>query len=175
MFFGDLLKSIKSKYIAFTAIFAAIGILFGTILLIPTPVPNVYLDLSHIGTVLAAILLGPIFGGITGFIVGIWPGITFGNFLVPPIKALTGVCIAILSKKTRPFLAVFGGFLPEAFLIYITLGILKIPYGLPLPVLYTILVKAFAELIVLGILMEIIMRNKGVNQFMRSKVGFLYL
>ena len=90
------MKSKSSKNIAFTAIFAAIGILFGTILLIPTPVPNVYLDLSHIGTVLAAILLGPIFGGITGFIVGIWPGITFGNFFVPPFKALTGIFIAIL-------------------------------------------------------------------------------
>jgi len=169
------LKAKSSKNIAFTAIFAAIGILFGTILLIPTPVPNVYLDLSHIGTVLAAILLGPIFGGVTGFIVGIWPGVTFGNFLVPPFKALTGVFIAILSKKTRPGIAVFGGYLPEAFLTYLTLAVLKIPYGLPLPVVYTILTKAFAEIIILAILMEIIMKNKGVKHFLESKVGFLYL
>lgn len=165
----------NSKNIAFTAIFAAMGILFGTMLLIPTPVPNVYLDLSHIGTVLAAILLGPIFGGITGFIVGIWPGLTFGNFLVPPFKALTGIFVAILSKKTRPGIAVFVGYLPEAFLTYLTLAVLKIPYGLPLPVVYTILVKAFAEIIVLAILMELIMKNKGVKQFLESKVGFLYL
>jgi uncharacterized membrane protein len=169
------MKPIKPKHIAYTGIFAAVGIIFGTILLIPTPVPNVYLDLSHIGTVLSAILLGPVFGGITGFIVGIWPGITFGNYLVPPFKALTGIFIAILSKKTRPGLAVFVGYLPEAFFTYLTLAILKIPYGLPLPVVYTILMKAFAEIIILGILMEIIMRNKGVKHFLQSKVAFLYL
>ena len=173
--FGVSLKNITPKNIAFTAIFAAIGILFGTILLIPTPVPNVYLDLSHIGTVLSAMLLGPVFGGITGFIVGIWPGITFGNFFVPPFKALTGILIAILSKKTRPGVAVFVGYLPEAFLTYLTLAVLKIPYGLPLPVIYTILLKAFAELIILAVLMEIIMRNKGIKRFLESKVAFLYL
>lgn len=169
------MKANNSKNIAFTAIFAALGILFGTILLIPTPVPNVYLDLSHIGTVLSAILLGPLFGGITGFIVGIWPGVTFGNFFVPVFKALTGIFIALLSKKTRPIIAVFVGYLPEAFLTYLTLAVLKIPYGLPLPVVYTILMKAFAEIIILGILMELLMRNKGVKQFLESKVAFLYL
>ena len=169
------MKANNSKNIAFTAIFAALGILFGTILLIPTPVPNVYLDLSHIGTVLSAILLGPLFGGITGFIVGIWPGVTFGNFFVPVFKALTGIFIALLSKKTRPIIAVFAGYLPEAFLTYLTLAVLKIPYGLPLPVVYTILMKAFAEIIILGILMELLMRNKGVKQFLESTVAFLYL
>ena len=117
-------------------------------------------------------LLGPVFGGITGFIVGIWPGITFGNFFVPPFKALTGILVAILSKKTRPGVAVFVGYLPEAFLTYLTLAVLKIPYGLPLPVIYTILLKAFAEFIILAILMEIIMRNNGIKRFLESKVGF---
>jgi len=82
---------------------------------------------------------------------------------------------AILSKKTRPGVAVFVGYLPEAFLTYLTLAVLKIPYGLPLPVIYTILLKAFAEFIILAILMEIIMRNKGIKHFLESKVGFLYL
>lgn len=119
--------------------------------------------------------MGPVFGGITGFIVGIWPGITFGNFFVPPFKALTGIFVAILSKKTRPGIAVFAGYLPEAFLTYLTLAVLKVPYGLPSPVVYTILAKAFAEIIVLAVLMEIIMTNKGLKQFLQSKVGFLYL
>ena len=86
-----------------------------------------------------------------------------------------GIFVAILSKKTRPGIAVFGGYLPEAFLTYLTLAVLKIPYGLPLPVVYTILVKAFAEIIILAVLMEILMRNKGLKQFLQSKVGFLYL
>jgi len=60
-------------------------------------------------------------------------------------------------------------------LTYLTLAVLKIPYGLPLPVVYTILMKAFAEIIILGILMELLMRNKGVKQFLESKVAFLYL
>ena len=44
-----------------------------------------------------------------------------------------------------------------------------------LPVIYTILLKAFAEFIILAILMEIIMRNNGIKRFLESKVGFLYL
>lgn len=168
------MNKLSPKQIGYIAIFSALGAVLALLTMFPMG-PNIYLDLSHVGTSLSAILLGPIAGGITGFIVAIPPFIRIGNFLMLPFKALTGISIGILSKKTRPFVAVFVGYLPEGFLTYFTLWVIKKPYGLPWPVVSSILVKAFIEIIIIGILMEAIMRNKGVKQFLESKVGFLYL
>jgi len=168
------LDKLSPKKIAYISMFSALGVVLVILTLFPMG-PYIYFDLSHVGTSLSAILLGPIAGGITGFIVGILPGVTFSNPLVPPFKALTGIFIAILSKKTRPFIAVFVGYLPEGFLTFFTLSVVKIPYGLPWPVVSSILIKAFIEIIAIGILMEILMKNKGLKQFLQSKVGFLYL
>jgi len=172
--FGVTLSKLSSKQIGYIAIFSALGTVLVLLTLFPIG-PNIYLDLSHVGTSLSAILLGPVAGGITGLIVAIPPFTRIGNILMLPLKALTGISIGILSKKTRPFVAVFVGYLPEGFLTYLTLSVLKFPYGLPWPIVSSILIKAFVEIIIIGILMELLMRNKGVKQFLESKVAFLYL
>ena len=158
------MDKLNSKKIAYISIFSALGVVLVLLTLFPMG-PNIYLDLSHVGTSLSAILLGPVAGGITGLIVGLYPGFTFSNILVPPFKAMTGIFIAILSKKTRPGIAVFVGYLPEGFLTFFTLSVMKFPYGLPWPVVSSILIKAFIEIIAISILMEIIMRNKGLQHF----------
>ena len=72
---------------------------------------QIALDLSHIGTFVAAVFGGPVVGLLTGLLVGIGPGLYFGYLGgslgllgligLPVGKALTGLTTGLLAKIIR--------------------------------------------------------------------------
>lgn len=136
--------------------------------------PQIALDLSHIGTFLSAGMLGPIYGGLTGIIVSVSPYIRFGlqgaygplfGLLIFPGKALTGIFSSILMRKIRPFTAIVIGYVPESIFTYLTMAIWA-PVFIPgisqyvtETVILMVLLKAWAEILVLAAVTEPLLRN----------------
>lgn len=173
-------KEVTVKQIVFVGIMAAMGTALAVVSFVPIG-PNINIDLSHIGTFIVAIVLGPFYGMIAGFLIGFYPMTVFGNPLVPVGKALTGLVVGALAMKFRlatsngekrkvprivPVVA--AGWIPEALLILVTLGILGIPSLFPMPVVETILVKGTAEVILLGILCEFLFASKALRHSLTS-------
>jgi thiamine transporter ThiT len=174
-------KTITVNHIAFVGIMSAMGTALAIVSFIPIG-PNINIDLSHIGTFIVAIALGPFYGMITGVLIGIYPMAMFGNILVPPGKALTGLVVGALAMKLRlgmnsteekrkiPLIVptAFVGWIPEAVFVLVTMGIIGIPYLLPMPVVEGILVKGSAEIIALGILCELLFASKALRHSLKS-------
>lgn len=173
-------KKITVKQIAFVGVMSAMGTALAVVSFVPIG-PNIHIDLSHIGTFIVAIALGPFYGMIAGALVGIYPMIVFGNPLLPPGKALTGVIIGYLAARLRivgsgekkrrlPMIVpvVCAGWIAEAVFIVVTMGILGIPYLLPMPVIEGILVKGTGEIILLGILCEFLFASKALRHRLAS-------
>jgi len=145
--------------------------------------PQVALDLSHIATFLIALNLGPLAGFTTGCIAGFFTYYRFGvmgsygpflGLLIIPLKGITGIFSGLLVKKVKPFFAVTLGFIPESvstFLYmryFVALFLTAKTMQFIIPIIMTVLIKAWVEIFVLGILMEIIQRNQAIQHFIKS-------
>ncbi len=146
---------------------------------------GISLDLSHIGTMLAAIFGGPIAGLLTGFIVGILPGVWFGfvvggagvlALLCLPIgKALTGLTVGLLCsafkiarrvkwRSVLTLVSVLIGYIPE-----MLFTILYFMYLLPLfvgstiafAIMLAVIAKAWVEMAIISLLMGSLVGNEG--------------
>ncbi|MGQ9530993.1 MAG: hypothetical protein ACUVQX_06200 [Candidatus Bathycorpusculaceae bacterium] len=123
----------NARQVVFVATMAALGNVMFIISQTIFKTTQIALDLSHIGTLIAAVYGGPLTGLLTGFIVGIGPGLYFGYFGgslgllsvigLPVGKALTGLAVGYLAKffKTTSAkysswgvtLATLIGYIPE--------------------------------------------------------------
>ena len=173
---------LRSKDVAIIALMGALGNVLATITTyLGTIHPQIAFDLSHLATFIVAIFRGPTMGAIVGAIVSLEPFYRFGitGWLGPivglsfiPGKAMTGYFSGILAKRMRPILAVLLGYVPECIFTYITLKyitMLIIPHIALFftdAIIFTILTKAWLEIIFLGFFMEIIARNKAVKQWL---------
>jgi|YelNatPaOPRAMG01_1025707.scaffolds.fasta_scaffold162120_1 riboflavin transporter FmnP len=123
----------NARQVVFVAMMAALGNVMFIISQTIFKTTQIALDLSHIGTLIAAVYGGPLTGLLTGFIVGIGPGLYFGYFGgslgllgvvgLPVGKALTGLTVGYLAKFLKMkgvkhsswnvILATLMGYLPE--------------------------------------------------------------
>jgi len=148
---------------------------------------GISLDLSLIAVFIAGYYGGPVVGFISGLFVGIFPGIMygplgFGQWLgligLPFGKALTGLTSGLLSRGLklgqRPYSSVLA--VPLTLLSYIPEGIFTYAYfefmlpifvggGVTLAILYSIMLKAFSEVTIMGFLMAALIGNHGFNDF----------
>lgn len=100
-----------SRKIIFLALMAALGNVMFVISQTIFKMTQIALDLSHIGTLIAAVYGGPLTGLVAGLLVGVGPGIYFGyvggslellGALGLPIgKAMTGFSVGYLAKIFR--------------------------------------------------------------------------
>jgi len=136
--------------------------------------PQIALDLSHMGTFLSAGMLGPVYGGLTGAIVSISPYIRFGlqgaygplfGLLIFPGKASSGIFSSVLMRRVRPFTAIVIGYIPESIFTYVTMA-LWAPIFIPGisqyitgAVVAIVLLKAWAEILVLAAITEPLLRS----------------
>lgn len=167
----------------------AIMIALGTalaILSIELPLaPNqITLDLSHIGTFLAAIPGGPIYGLITGALVGVYPGFAYGfthgsmgliGVISLPIgKAMTGGLCGIIQRFVkRPLVTVTISYVPECFytlwlFIYIIPPLTGWPVELAYMIVLGIILKAWIEILFMAFLMESIFLSRGIVQLLKG-------
>ncbi|MBU6998162.1 MAG: ECF transporter S component [Theionarchaea archaeon] len=179
-------QKITVKHIVFVGIMSAMGTALAVVSFVPIG-PNINVDFSHIGTFIVAIALGPFYGMVTGALIGIYPMTVFGNVLVPPGKALTGLFVGYLAMKLnvlgsngtekdnvrnrripRIVPTALAGWIPEAAFTLVTMGIVGIPYFLPMPVVEGILVKGAVEILLLGIVCEALFASKAIKHAISS-------
>jgi len=175
--------NLNTKDIAIIAVMGALGNLLATLTTyLGTIHPQIAFDLSHLATFMVSIFRGPAMGAIVGAIISIEPIYRFGitGWLGPvvgvigflPGKAMTGFFSGLLTRKTRPFLAVTIGYIPESVYTYLVLKYLtmllipNVAHFFSDAVIFTILIKAWIEIILMGVFMEIISRNQAVKQWL---------
>jgi len=168
----------SSKNLTFIAVMAALGNVFSfismrlaplvpSIPLGPTSV-SIALDFSHLTTFIAAMYGGPVLGGLTGLIGGLVAAFEFGfsqgNFItgfgLPAGKALTGIAAGVLMTPEGIF----------TYVIFMYLFPLFIPgSGFWVAALTTqVLLKAFVEMIVMGLLLTGITSNQGFTDYVKG-------
>jgi LytS/YehU family sensor histidine kinase len=183
-----------AKQIAFIATMSALGASLSLISLHMAPITIVVpgqggaaLDLSHLGTFVAAVFGGPYLGAIVGFLSGIYAGYYFGYVIgslgvlsligVPFGKALTGFTAGFLYKKlkihkssrpstlTIPILLI--SYIPECiYTIIYFLFLVQIVYGGGMGFMIPIVIpKAWIEVAIMSLLMGMLVGNAGFKEF----------
>lgn len=183
------MNRLGTKGIMFIAVMAALGNVLSFISIQLSPIiPSIPLgpvsvslaiDISHLTTFIAALFGGSIIGGLTGAIGGLVAAFEFGfskgNFItgfgLPIGKALTGITAGYLMKKWNPskktpymVLSTVVAYIPEALLtLFLFITLLPALMGLPSYIAYAIsiqiIVKAFLEMIALGVILGILTKN----------------
>lgn len=174
---------IQSKTLAFAATMAALGNALSFLSIQLTPlVPSIplgpvtvslALDLSHLSTFIAALFGGPVVGGLTGLLSGLVAAFEFGfskgNLVtgigLPLGKAMTGVAAGYVFRRLyvegsslRMVASTVVAYVPEALLTlvlfrYVLPVVAGLPAGIATAVAVQIVVKAFFEMVLLGLVM----------------------
>ena len=190
-----MVKVFSSKSISFIAMMAALGNVLSFISIQLSPiVPSIpiggvnfslALDFSHLATFVAALLGGPVIGGLTGLVGGFVAAFQFGfsqgNVLsgigIPLGKAMTGILSGILFKRIKDvswntLVVTTISYIPEAiFTAFLFIYLYPIFYGLPTAVAIVvtaqIILKAFVEMLVIGLVLKYIAGSKGFKTYSR--------
>ncbi len=174
---------IQSKTLAFAATMAALGNALSFLSIQLTPlVPSIplgpvtvslALDLSHLSTFIAALFGGPVVGGLTGLLSGLVAAFEFGfsqgnvvtGIGLPLGKAMTGVAAGYVFRRLyvegnplRMVASTALSYVPEALLTlalfrYVLPVVAGLPAGLATAIAIQIIVKAFFEMVLLGLVM----------------------
>lgn len=194
--------NISTKGLAFSAMMAAMGNVLSFLSIRITPlVPNIplgpvsvslALDLSHLTTFIAAFFGGPIIGAFTGLLGGLVGAFEFGfsqgNFItgfgLPIGKALTGFVAGYALKRIysdgnsiKLIISTVISYIPEA-LFTAVIFVLLFPVFLGVPraisnlIAIQILVKAFFEMIILGLVLNVILGNKSFSGYASTNFNF---
>ena len=188
-----MFHGLRSKNLMFVSMMAALGNVLSFISIQLAPIiPSVplgpvtvslALDLSHLTTFIAALFGGPVIGGLTGLIGGLVAAFEFGfskgnlitGFGLPLGKAMTGVTAGLVMALLKPdrnqlsmvFTTVIA-YIPEAlftaFLFIVIFPLfMGLPYFIATAITAQILVKAFFEMVLIGLLIMGIVKNQGFN------------
>lgn len=147
------------------------------------------LDLSHVTTFIAALFGGPAIGGLTGMVGGFVAAYEFGfskgnlitGFGLPVGKALTGVTAGLIMRAfglfTKRRLLILPttviSYVPEAlFTAFLFIFVLPPIFGLPLWLINIItaqiLVKAFVEMVIMGLILGALVDNLGFTEYVKG-------
>ena len=191
------MTKISSRQLTFIALMAALGNVLSFISIQLSNMPTIpigpvqvslALDLSHVATFIAALVGGPLVGGLTGLIGGMVAAFQFGfsqgNLItglgLPLGKALTGLSAGLLFKRFdvdivawRSVIVTVVSYIPEAILtlvlfIYLMPLYLFFPVSIAPSIVIPIVVKGFIEMVVMGILVGLINRNPGFRAYRTS-------
>lgn len=190
-------KRLSSKSLTFSAMMAALGNVLSFLSMQLAPIaPNIplgpvtislALDLSHLSTFIAAFFGGPFVGAFTGLLGGLVGAFEFGfskgnlvtGFGLPIGKALTGYAAGIIFSRDRAnegtvkIIFTVLSYIPEAIFTWI-LFVFLFPIYLGLPssiaslIAYQILAKAFFEMILMGFLLNVILKNQGFTNYVQG-------
>jgi LytS/YehU family sensor histidine kinase len=174
---------IQSKTLAFAATMAALGNALSFLSIQLTPlVPSIplgpvtvslALDLSHLSTFIAALFGGPVVGGLTGLLSGLVAAFEFGfsqgnvvtGIGLPLGKAMTGVAAGYVFRRlharggpSRMVASTVVSYVPEALFTlilfrYLLPIVMPLPAGMATAIAIQIIVKAFFEMVLLGLVM----------------------
>jgi len=139
--------------------------------LLITVQPQIAFDLSHVATFTVALYLGPYYGLLAGALVAIYPYFEFGimgiygpflGFAIVVGKAMTGFFCGLLASRTRPYMAVAFGYIPEFLFTLVFLKTTQLwiaPDALTGEMISSILLKGWIEVLVLSFVLETVSRR----------------
>jgi len=190
--------TLDSRAVSFIAVMAAMGNVLSFLSIQLSPImPSVPLgpvsvslaiDLSHISTFIAAIAGGPIIGGLVGavggFVAAFEFGFSQGNLItgigLPLGKAMTGVAAGFLLSRakngsTRTIAATIVSYTPEAiFTVVLFVGLFPLYFGMPqavaISIAVPILVKAYLEMMLMGILLSMFASNNSFKMLLENQL-----
>ena len=146
-------------------------------------------DLSHTTTFISSLFGGPILGGLTGLVGGLVAAYEFGfsqgNFItgfgLPVGKALTGLTAGLIMRRLnllnrhrlKVIAATVCSYLPEGlYTAILFIFVLQPVFHIPSLVVYIltaeILVKAFIEMVVMGLILAALLGNRGFSEYVRG-------
>jgi len=143
------------------------------------------LDLSHLATFIASLFGGPLVGGLTGLVGGLVAAFEFGfskgnlvtGFGLPLGKAMTGVAAGYVFRwlygeggPGRLVASTVVSYIPEALLtlflfVYVLPPITGLPTAMWAMVATQIVVKAFGEMVILGLILMGLMSNSAFRTY----------
>jgi LytS/YehU family sensor histidine kinase len=143
------------------------------------------MDLSHLATFIASLFGGPLVGGLTGLVGGLVAAFEFGfskgNLVtglgLPLGKAMTGVAAGYVFRwlyrgggVVRLVASTVLSYVPEALLtlglfIYLLPPLTGLPVAVATVIATQIVVKAFAEMVILGVVLAGVVGNLGFKAF----------
>jgi hypothetical protein len=158
----------QAKLVALIAIMSALGNVLGllSIRLPSAPGTTVAFHLSALPALLLAVSISPLSGAITGFLSLIMATIQIGNPFIPFGNALLAGIAGVLADKFKfppPVCAVIGE-LVEAPYTWFACSV----YNVPQPIIGFIIVKAFIECLIAGVIIEIILLRPEVRNFLSA-------
>jgi hypothetical protein len=191
------MQRLESKALIFAAMMASLGNALSFLSTQLAPIaPNIplgpiqvslALDFSHLSTFIAALFGGPVVGGLTGLVGGLVAAFEFGfskgnlvtGFGLPLGKALTGITAGLLFSKlynntgTRMIITTVVSYIPEGLLTLVLFRyLLPLYIALPKSIATTIgiqiVIKAFIEMIILGVLLIVINNNLGFKSYVKN-------
>ncbi|RLI31194.1 hypothetical protein DRO48_01425 [Candidatus Bathyarchaeota archaeon] len=183
--------SVKTKSLALIASMGALG---NALFILSQSMmrwgSQVALDLSHMGTLVAAVYGGPILGLLTGLVVGVGPGIYYGFmdslgllglFGLPIGKAITGFSVGLIAKRLgvsgegsslKAVLATLVGYVPECLYTIFFFKVLVAVFlpaiaGFLIAFLVPILIKAWIEMVLMSVYIGALVGNAGFTRFVQ--------
>jgi hypothetical protein len=191
------MQRLESKALIFAAMMASLGNALSFLSTQLAPIaPNIplgpiqvslALDFSHLSTFIAALFGGPVVGGLTGLVGGLVAAFEFGfskgnlvtGFGLPLGKALTGITAGLLFSKlydstgTRMIITTVVSYIPEGLLTlilfrYLLPLYLALPKSIATTIGIQIVIKAFIEMIILGVLLIVINNNLGFKSYVKN-------
>ncbi len=157
-----------TKVVALIATMSALGNALGLlgIRLPSAPGATVEFHLSALPALLLAVAVGPVPGAVTGALSTIVATAKIGNVLIPPgnfiLAGLTGFFANKL--KLQPALSGALAMIPYSPWVWMATWI----YGVPPPIRAFIIVKAFIEVLICGVLIELILSRPEVRDYLRG-------
>jgi len=186
---GSLKFRSSSRLVAFLAVMAALGNVLSGLTIGLSKVGQVGIDFSHVATFVAAIYGGPLLGFLSGMLGGVAAGVYFGPLSglswlgligLPLGKSLAGLTTGFLFRAFRvrekshvsllTVPMVLLGYVPEAVFIVAYFMVL-VPYFFgwsSVPLLISILVKAWIEIAFMSVLMGALAGNSGFASFIST-------
>jgi len=167
----------RARSIAFMALMGTLGNIFGFFpITIPTgglPV-SVVVNFSQLPALLVAVGVGPLEGGMTGFLSTLVSTILYiKNPLVPVGNFILGYSAGYFAKKRRPVIScILGEFIESPFLWASMILWSGFMMGIPLialvPIIVTVNAKAFVEVFLDSLVIELLLGRDDIRKSLGS-------
>lgn len=157
-----------ARLVALIVVLSALGNILGLlgIRLPSAPGTTVEFHLSALPSLLAAVSIGPLPGAITGLLSPIIATARIGNIFIPFGNALLAGIAGLLARKLKFSPPVSGAIAMAPYTPYIWLACRV--YNVPDGVIAFIVTKAWIEVMISGIIVELILRRHEVRRFLES-------
>jgi len=156
----------STRLVALVAVLSALGNVLGYlgIRLPSAPGTTVEFHLSALPSLLLAVSVGPILGAATGFLSLIMTTLRIGNVFIPFGNALLAGIAGLVAQKFKFSPTVSGALAMLPYTPYMWFACMV--YNVPQAVIAFIIMKAFIEVLISGVIIELMLHRPEVKNFL---------